>query len=81
MQAENRNDRSISKKAVIQQVQPATYTCAMHPEIHAAKPGKCPKCGMDLIKEKAKPVKKSVQKKQAPKAVVKKAVPVKAKRY
>ncbi|MFV8361012.1 heavy metal-binding domain-containing protein [Flavobacterium sp. LS1P3] len=26
----------------------------MHPEIHAIKPGKCPKCGMDLIKEKAK---------------------------
>jgi hypothetical protein len=24
----------------------------MHPEIHASKPGKCPKCGMDLVKEK-----------------------------
>ncbi len=33
---------------------PATYTCPMHPEIHAAKPGNCPKCGMKLIKEKAK---------------------------
>jgi hypothetical protein len=22
------------------------------PEIHASKPGKCPKCGMDLVKEK-----------------------------
>jgi hypothetical protein len=31
----------------------------MHPEIHASKPGKCPKCGMDLVKEKAKPTKKS----------------------
>lgn len=79
VQAENKNDRSISKKSVIQQVQPATYTCVMHPEIHTTKPGKCPKCGMDLIKEKAKPVKKSVPKKQAPKAVVKKAAPVKAK--
>jgi CopA family copper-resistance protein len=79
VQAENSNKRNISKKAIIQQVQPSTYTCVMHPEIHAAKPGKCPKCGMDLIKEKAKPVKKSVPKKQAPKAVVKKAVPVKAK--
>ncbi len=78
VQAENSNDRNISKKMAIQQVQPATYTCVMHPEIHATKPGKCPKCGMDLIKEKAKPVKKTVLKKQAPKAVVKKAVPVKA---
>ncbi|MGH2565458.1 MAG: heavy metal-binding domain-containing protein, partial [Ginsengibacter sp.] len=23
------------------------YTCPMHPEIHANKPGKCSKCGMD----------------------------------
>jgi predicted nucleic-acid-binding Zn-ribbon protein len=34
----------------------------MNPEIHATKPGKCPKCGMNLIKEKAKLVTKSVQK-------------------
>jgi CopA family copper-resistance protein len=79
VQAENSNDRNISKKLAIQQVQPATYTCVMHPEIHATKPGKCPKCGMDLIKEKAKPVKKFVPKKQAPKGVVKKPVPIKAK--
>ena len=32
--------------------QQATYTCEMHPEIHATKPGNCPKCGMKLIKEK-----------------------------
>lgn len=25
----------------------------MHPEIHAAKPGNCPKCGMKLIKEQS----------------------------
>jgi Cu(I)/Ag(I) efflux system membrane fusion protein len=30
------------------------YTCPMHPEIRSDKEGKCPKCGMDLIKvEKA----------------------------
>ena len=79
VQAENSNDRNISRKMAIQQVQPVTYTCVMHPEIHATKPGKCPKCGMDLIKEKAQPVKKPVQKKQASKPIVKTAVSVKAK--
>jgi len=33
----------------------------MHPEIHATKLEKCPKCGMNLNKEKAKLVTKSVQ--------------------
>lgn len=28
------------------------YTCPMHPEIKSTTPGKCPKCGMDLVKEK-----------------------------
>ncbi len=40
------------------------YTCVMHPEIHEAKPGKCPKCGMDLIKAKEKKTKKEVIKKE-----------------
>lgn len=31
-----------------------SYTCPMHPEIHAAKPGNCPKCGMKLVPEKPK---------------------------
>ncbi len=31
-----------------------SYTCPMHPEIHAEKPGNCPKCGMKLVKEKLK---------------------------
>lgn len=34
--------------------QQQTYTCPMHPEIHASKPGNCPKCGMELVKEKVK---------------------------
>jgi len=25
------------------------YTCPMHPEVQSATPGKCPKCGMDLV--------------------------------
>ena len=28
----------------------AVYTCPMHPEVRSDKPGKCPKCGMDLVK-------------------------------
>ena len=29
----------------------ATYTCPMHPEVTSDKAGKCPKCGMDLVKK------------------------------
>lgn len=25
------------------------YTCIMHPEVKSARPGKCPKCGMELV--------------------------------
>ena len=28
-----------------------TYTCTMHPEVITNEPGKCPKCGMDLVKK------------------------------
>ena len=28
-----------------------TYTCSMHPEVITNEPGKCPKCGMDLVKK------------------------------
>ncbi|MBX9889083.1 MAG: hypothetical protein K2Y30_14235 [Flavobacteriaceae bacterium] len=29
-----------------------TYTCPMHPEVTSDKPGKCPKCGMNLVEKK-----------------------------
>lgn len=32
----------------------ADYSCPMDPEVHSDKPGKCPKCGMDLVKQAAK---------------------------
>ena len=48
---------------VKKETQQTFYTCVMHPEIHSPKPGKCPKCGMALVKEKAKPIKKAVVKK------------------
>jgi Cu(I)/Ag(I) efflux system membrane fusion protein len=31
------------------------YTCPMHPEVHSATPGKCPKCGMDLAPHRSQP--------------------------
>jgi rubrerythrin len=33
------------------------YTCQMHPQIHADNPGKCPICGMTLIKKEGAPPK------------------------
>jgi CopA family copper-resistance protein len=49
--------KNTSKKADSQasdkMAQPVTYTCPMHPEIHATKPGNCTKCGMKLVPEKA----------------------------
>ncbi len=29
----------------------AIYTCVMHPEVTSDKPGKCTKCGMELVKK------------------------------
>ena len=34
------------------------YTCPMHPEVRSDKPGKCPKCGMELVEIKKSPKKK-----------------------
>lgn len=58
----------------VQQQPPVTYTCPMHPQIHATQPGNCPLCGMTLVKEKAKAVKKKAAPKPKP-APPKKAVP------
>ena len=30
----------------------AKYTCTMHPEVMKKRPGKCPECGMKLVKAK-----------------------------
>jgi len=29
-----------------------SYTCPMHPKVHSDHPGRCPKCGMNLVPEK-----------------------------
>jgi Cu(I)/Ag(I) efflux system membrane fusion protein/cobalt-zinc-cadmium efflux system membrane fusion protein len=38
------------------QSEKAVYTCPMHPEVISDKPGKCPKCGMDLVKKEKRGV-------------------------
>lgn len=39
------------KKSMNMPADSAVYTCPMDPEITSTKPGKCPKCGMDLVKK------------------------------
>ncbi len=62
--AQEMKGMDITKKANIQKAQPTTYTCVMHPEIHATKPGNCPKCGMKLVKEKPKVITQPVVEKR-----------------
>ena len=54
--AQDMKEMDMQTKDKPNKIQPATYTCPMHPEIHSTKPGNCPKCGMKLIKEKFKAV-------------------------
>ncbi len=42
------SDSTKTKKVKPEKVQ---YTCTMHPEVLSDKPGKCPKCGMALVKK------------------------------
>lgn len=52
----NQNSGSLSKLKTVTKNQnteaPKTYTCSMHPEVISDKPGKCPKCGMELTEKK-----------------------------
>jgi hypothetical protein len=43
------NGQTPPAKQVKQQT--VKYTCPMHPEVVMDKPGKCPKCGMTLVKK------------------------------
>ncbi|TDD97105.1 copper oxidase [Flavobacterium cellulosilyticum] len=60
----------MNKKQDTRKVESTTYTCVMHPEIHATEPGNCPKCGMTLIKEKGKKTTKEAVKKTIYKAPI-----------
>ncbi|MES1223363.1 MAG: multicopper oxidase domain-containing protein, partial [Bacteroidota bacterium] len=62
--SQDMKDMNMTKKEQKQvRGETATYTCIMHPEIHSARPGNCPKCGMALIRETPKKEKSTKQKK------------------
>jgi uncharacterized paraquat-inducible protein A len=39
------------KQGSQENMNPGTYTCSMHPEVKSDKAGKCPRCGMELVKK------------------------------
>ena len=41
---------------------PSFYTCPMHPDVVSSEPGKCPKCGMNLVASKKEQMKMEVTK-------------------
>ncbi len=55
MKAKSDAEKSATKPSVkpsqAAKSEAAYWTCVMHPEIHADKPGQCPKCGMTLVKK------------------------------
>lgn len=54
------NDGTASEQtAMTDQHGKQVYTCPMHPEVVSDKPGKCPKCGMDLVVKDEKAVAKT----------------------
>jgi len=49
----SRCDNNVQHEGHKQATATQLYTCAMHPEIIREEPGKCPICGMDLVKKGA----------------------------
>ena len=64
---------SLTPGLVMAQNSKTVYTCPMHPEVQQAGPGKCPKCGMALVKKniKAKTPTPKPKPKPAPKPTAK----------
>ena len=57
MKAKSDAEKSTKKKSAASEPSPeaAVYTCTMHPEVNLPAPGKCPKCGMTLVKKEGAP--------------------------
>src|SRR4026207_45547 len=53
--------RSPQKNENKKTVKKLIYTCVMHPEVQMSEPGKCPKCGMALVKKIIKSTKPQSQ--------------------
>ena len=51
MKGKMHSKKMMTKKETIKKGDVAVYTCPMHPEVVGIKDGKCPKCGMDLVKK------------------------------
>ena len=47
----NKNEMLLHSALTKENNSAETYTCTMHPEVKSDKPGKCPKCGMELVKK------------------------------
>ena len=47
----NQNEMSLHSELKKENSNADSYTCTMHPEVKSDKPGKCPKCGMTLVKK------------------------------
>jgi Cu+-exporting ATPase len=43
----------------MEQTNKQQYTCTMHPEVVRDQPGKCPKCGMNLVPKESATVEKT----------------------
>ncbi|ELY1978444.1 hypothetical protein SL055_000628 [Flavobacterium psychrophilum] len=43
--------KMMDKKKSTKKMAAMNYSCPMHPEVTSDKPGKCSKCGMDLVKK------------------------------
>jgi uncharacterized protein involved in copper resistance len=55
MKAKSDAAKSDKRKSAASESTPAAavYTCTMHPEVNLPAPGKCPKCGMTLVKKES----------------------------
>lgn len=63
-----RNGTQTNNNIAAQKGTPAkdeTYTCKMHQNVMGDKPGKCPKCGMTLVKQKMTEQQKKMMKEGA----------------